>query len=156
MAATDELKNLLLQDVRELDALADVLAEEKRVLGSADVTGLDAITEQKNTILEGIRDRAKQKIRLLVNMGYKPDAGAPSRFIRTSGLNELHELWTVADSKLRFCQSVNENNGRVVGHLQKRLGRLTDIFRGASTQQKLYGAQGQQTGVSSRTVLASA
>jgi len=156
MAAINELKSLLSEDVRELDSLADILAQEKEVLRSADVASLEKITEQKNTILEGIRDRAKQKIRLLVNIGYKPDAGAPSRFIRTSGLDELYELWTAADSKLRFCQSVNENNGRVVGHLQKRLGRLTDILRGSSAQQKLYGAKGQQTGVSSSTMLASA
>lgn len=156
MAAIDELKNLLSVDVRELDSLADILTREKEVLGSADAAALEAITEQKNIILEGIRDRAKQKIRLLVNIGYKPDAGAPSRFIRAAGLDELYELWTSADSKLRSCQSVNENNGRVVSHLQKRLGRLTDIFRGASAQQKLYGAKGQQTGVSNRTMLASA
>jgi len=159
MAATTDLKNLLSEDVRELDSLADLLAQEKEVLGSADVsalTSLQEITEQKNTLLENIRSRAKQKIRLLVSMGYKPNAGAPSRFIKTSGLSELHELWATADSKLRFCQSVNENNGRIVGHLQKRLGRLTEIFRGASAQQKLYGAKGQQTGASNRTMLASA
>ena len=156
MATVDDLKSLLSEDVRELDSLADVLTREKDILGSADASALQEITEQKNTILENIRARAKQKIRLLVKMGYKPDTGAPSRFIRSSGLDELYELWTAADSKLRFCQSVNENNGRVVGHLQKRLGRLTDIFRGASAQQKLYGAKGQQTGNSSRTMLASA
>lgn len=156
MAAINDLKNLLTEDVQALDALADILAQEKEVLGSADMTALQSITEQKNLLLEGIRDRAKQKIRLLVSIGYKPDAGAPSRFIRASGLTELYDLWTSADSKLRFCQSVNENNGRVVGHLQKRLNRLTEIFRGASAQQKLYGATGEKTGNSSRTMLASA
>jgi len=156
MATVDDLKNLLSEDVRELEALADVLAQEKEILGSADVSALQEITEQKNSILESIRARAKQKIHLLVNMGYKPDAGAPSRFIRASGFEELYELWAEADSKLRFCQSINENNGRIVGHLQKRLGRLTDIFRGSSSQQKLYGAKGQQTGNSSSTMLASA
>lgn len=156
MATVDELKNLLSEDVRELDALAEVLTREKEILGSADASALQEITEQKNIILENIRDRAKQKIRLLVQMGYKPDGGAPSRFIRSSGLKELYELWMAADNKLRFCQSVNENNSRIVGHLQKRLGRLTDIFRGASAQQKLYGAKGQQTGNSNRTMLASA
>ncbi|GHD47428.1 flagella synthesis protein FlgN [Marinobacter persicus] len=156
MAAIDDLKHLLSEDVRELDVLADLLSREKDLLGDADVRALEDVTREKNSLLEGIRERAKQKIRLLVNIGYKPDAGAPSRFIRASGEKELYQLWSTADSKLRFCQSVNENNGRILGHLQKRLSRITDIFRGASSQQKLYGAKGQQTGVSSSTVLASA
>ena len=156
MAAIDELKTLLSEDIRQLEALADALQREKQVLSSPDITPLQQITEQKNALLGNIRERARLKIRLLVSMGYRPDSGEPSRFIRAGGMEELYTLWKAADQKLRECQTVNQNNGRVVGHLQKRLTRLTDIFRGASAQQKLYGAQGQQTSVSSRTILASA
>lgn len=156
MAAIDELKSLLSEDIRQLDTLADLLSQEKQVLSSSDITPLQDITTQKNDILAQVRDRAKQKIRLLVSMGYRPDAGEPSRFIRASGEEDLHRLWQVADQKMRTCHDLNQNNGRVVGHLQKRLNRLTDIFRGASAQQKLYGAKGEQTSVSNRTILASA
>ena len=89
-------------------------------------------------------------------MGYRPENGEPSRFIQSAGLSELFDLWQQADQKLRACQALNQTNGRVIGHLQKRLSRLTDIFRGSTGQQKLYGAKGQQTSVSSTTVLASA
>ncbi|MBB5320404.1 flagella synthesis protein FlgN [Marinobacter oulmenensis] len=156
MAAIDDLKQLLQEDIRQLDNLTDVLSREKTTLSSSDISELQGITSEKNAILEAIRERAKRKIHLLVSMGYKPTAGAPSRFIRAAGMDDLYQLWQQADEKLRACQSLNQNNGRVVGHLQKRLGRLTDIFRGASSQQKLYGAKGEQTRVSSSTVLASA
>ncbi|KPQ27689.1 MAG: flagella synthesis protein FlgN [Marinobacter excellens HL-55] len=156
MAAIEELKTLLSDDIRQLDILADVLSQEKQVLSSPDITSLQDITTRKNAVLGEIRERAKQKIRLLVSIGYRPDAGEPSRFIRASGQEDLYTLWQTADQKLRGCQDLNLNNGRVVGHLQKRLNKLTDIFRGASAQQKLYGAQGQQTSVSNSTVLASA
>lgn len=156
MAAIDELKSLLSEDIRQLDTLADVLSQEEQVLSSPDITPLQDLTVQKNDILAQVRDRAKQKIRLLASMGYRPDAGEPSRFIRASGEEGLHQLWKAADQKMRICHDLNQNNGRVVGHLQKRLNRLTDIFRGASAQQKLYGARGEQTSVSNRTILASA
>lgn len=156
MATIDELKTLLSEDIRQLDTLADVLSQERQVLSSSDINPLQAITAQKNDILGQVRERAKQKIRLLVSMGYRPEAGEPSRFIRASGEQDLHQLWQVADQKMRACHDLNQNNGRVVGHLQKRLSRLTDIFRGASGQQKLYGATGEQTSVSNRTMLASA
>ncbi|WP_372963907.1 flagella synthesis protein FlgN [Marinobacter sp.] len=156
MAAIDELKTLLCEDLRQLDILADLLIREKQVLSSPDINPLQEITEQKSRLLGDIRERARQKIHLLVSLGYRPDSGEPSRFIRAGGMDELYQLWKSADQKLRECQAINHNNGRVVGHLQKRLARVTDIFRGASAQQKLYGSQGQQTSVSSRTILASA
>ncbi|GGC77730.1 flagella synthesis protein FlgN [Marinobacter halophilus] len=156
MAAIDELKTLLSTDIRQLETLAGVLSQEKEVLSSSDIKPLQGITTEKNAILGEIRERAKQKIRLLVSIGYRPDAGEPSRFIRASGEEDLYQLWKAAEQKLRTCQGLNQNNGRVVGHLQKRLNRLTDIFRGASAQQKLYGAKGEQTGVANRTILASA
>ncbi|MBK1874816.1 flagellar protein FlgN [Marinobacter sp. 1-3A] len=156
MAAIDDLKNLLSLDIRQLETLADILKNEKTCLSGSDTKALDTLTREKNAVLGEIRERAKQKIRTLVAMGFRPDSGDPSRFIRSAGLDELYALWQEADSKLRECHVLNENNGRIINHLQKRLTRLTDIFRGASGQQKLYGAKGQQTTVSSRTVLASA
>src|SRR5690554_1537278 len=156
MAAIDDLKNLLSLDIRQLETLADILKNEKSSLSDSDTKALEALTREKNAVLGEIRERAKQKIRTLVAMGFRPDSGDPSRFIRSAGLDELYALWQEADSKLRECHVLNENNGRIINHLQKRLTRLTDIFRGASGQQKLYGAKGQQTTVSSRTVLASA
>lgn len=156
MAAIDDLKNLLSQDIRQLETLADILKNEKTCLSGSDTKALDTLTREKNAILEQIRERAKQKIHSLVAMGFRPDSGDPSRFILSAGLDELYALWQEADASLRQCHTLNESNGRIINHLQKRLARLTDIFRGASGQQKLYGAKGQQTTVSSRTVLASA
>lgn len=156
MAAIDDLKTLLSQDLSQLDELAEVLSKEKTCLGGSDFQALNTLTQSKNQLLGAIRERARQKIRVLVNMGYRPENGEPSRFIQSAGLSELFDLWQQADQKLRACQALNQTNGRVIGHLQKRLSRLTDIFRGSTGQQKLYGAKGQQTSVSSTTVLASA
>lgn len=156
MAAIDDLKTLLAQDISQLDELADVLGREKTLLGNSDLRQLEALTQDKNRLLGAIRERAKQKIRTLVQMGYRPETGEPSRFIRSAGLIELTDLWQQADRRLKACQALNQTNGRVISHLQKRLSRLTDIFRGATGQQKLYGARGEQTTVSSSTVLASA
>lgn len=156
MAAIDELKDLLSEDIRQLDTLADVLRQEKTCLSSSDIRKLETLTGEKNALLEQIRERAKRKIRVLVAMGFRPDSGAPSRFIASAGLPDLYALWEDADRRLKDCQQMNQVNGRVISHLQKRLSRLTDIFRGVSGHQKLYGAQGEQKTVSHSTILASA
>lgn len=156
MAAIDDLKNLLVEDTRQLEQLSGILLQEKEALANSDVKSLESLTTEKNALLVSIRDRARQKIQALVAMGFRPDSGEPSRFIRSAGLDDLYSLWQQADTRLRECQAQNQCNSRVVSHLQTRLARLTDIFRGATGHQKLYGAKGEQTTVSSGTVLASA
>ncbi|HTN33232.1 MAG TPA: flagellar protein FlgN [Marinobacter sp.] len=156
MASIDNLKDFLSQDIRQLQDLADILHSERSCLSTSDLRTLETLAADKNRLLDEIRERAKLKIHALVAIGYKPDSGEPSRFILSAGLTELHNLWKQADTQMRECQSINQNNGRVISHLQKRLSRITEIFRGASGQQKLYGAKGEHTNVSSRTILASA
>ena len=156
MAAIDELKDLLSQDIRQLEILADILNQEKSCLSSSDIRQLETLTGEKNRLLEQIRESAKRKIRLLVAMGFRPENREPSRFIRSAGLPDLLALWEDADRHLRNCQAMNQTNGRVISHLQKRLSRLTDIFRGVAGHQKLYGAQGEQKAVSHSTIFASA
>ncbi|MDI9245270.1 flagellar protein FlgN [Marinobacter sp. CHS3-4] len=156
MSNIDDLKDLLNQDIRQLDQLNDVLIQEKALLSSSDVKSLEAVTQEKNRHLGDIRERAKSKIRLLVAMGFRPDQGDPSHFLRSAGLKDAVELWEDASRRLTACQSLNQNNGRVIAHLQKRLSRLTEIFRGATGQEKLYGAKGQEQAVSQSNILASA
>lgn len=156
MAAIDELKSLLKQDIQQLEQLGGLLASEKNHLKSSDVDGLQTITQEKNRILNDIRERAKRKIHALVNMGFNPRQGQPSTFIQSAGLTDLTQLWTDAENRLKACQRMNQVNGRIIGNLQQRLGRLTEIFRGCSEQAKLYGSQGQSTAVSHKNVLASA
>lgn len=156
MAAIDDLKEFLSQDIRELQDLAEALRTEKACLSTSDLHTLDALTAEKNRLLGEIRERAKAKIRTLVDMGYRPDSGEPSRFILSAGLVDTYNLWKQADAGLKECHALNQNNGRIMNHMQKRLSRLADVFRGTSGQQKLYGAKGEHTSVSNRTILASA
>ncbi|PAV25145.1 flagella synthesis protein FlgN [Tamilnaduibacter salinus] len=156
MAAVDDLKKLLQQDVQQLDQLSALLEKERDALKAGQARELEALTKHKDQLLSGVRERAKQKIHTLVAMGYDPKQGQPSRFIRSAGMADLSQLWQEADQRLRHCQERNGVNGRIIGHLQQRLGRLTDIIRGASDQAKLYGERGQSTSVSHTNVLASA
>lgn len=156
MSKLDELQELLNQDIVQLATLEAILEQEKTLLSGPDVKSLAAVTQEKNHHLDQIRERAKAKIRLLVAMGFTPEQGEPSRFLRSAGLDQAVSLWADASERLMRCQALNQTNGRVISHLQKRLAKLTEIFRGATGQAKLYGAKGQEQAVSHSTVLASA
>lgn len=156
MAAVDDLTALLARDAHQLDRLAELLENERTCLAQSDLSALDALAREKNDLLGALSERANLKTRALIRMGYRPEAGDPARFIRSAGFSELLALWQDAENKLQACQALNQTNGRVIGHLQKRLSGLIDIFRGTTGQQALYGAQGQQDTVPNRTILANA
>jgi flagella synthesis protein FlgN len=156
MSNIDELKNLLEQDIRQLNTLGELLRQEKSLLSGSDAKALESLTQEKDQHLNQIRERAKVKIRLLVAMGFRPEQGEPSRFLQSAGLIDAFRLWQDASEKLALCQTLNQTNGRIIAHLQKRLGKLTEIFRGATGRDKLYGAKGLEEAVSHSNVLASA
>ena len=156
MSTVDDLITLLQQDCQSLNTLHELLMQEKNLLRDGEAQILEQLTKEKSTLLEQVREQAKSKIRLLVQMGYRPEQGSPSRYIQISGITPLIEAWQAAETALASCQELNSINSRVVTHLQQRLGRLTDIIRGSSGQAKLYGASGEQTSIGQRNKLASA
>lgn len=153
----DGLKSLLRKDEANLEQLLTVLESEHQALAINDMTALENATSEKDALLKAIRERAKRKIRLLVDLGYRPDSGqAPSEFLREiSNDQELLARWEQAQTQLDQCQRKNAVNGRILGHLQRRVTRISDIIRGADRNQSLYSSGGETRSLNHSHVLAS-
>lgn len=155
----ETLDQLLRKDEANLDRLAEVLEQEHQALAGNEMGQLEQATSEKNELLDALRDRAKQKIRVLARMGYRPDSGqAISAFLReqAGAQSTLMERWEGAQKRLNECQYRNEVNGRILGHLQRRLSRISDIIRGAGQQQSLYGSTGESHSLTQSQVFVSA
>ena len=151
------LKSLLRKDEANLERLLTVLESEHEALAGNDMTALESAASEKDEILQAIRERAKRKIRLLVELGYRPDSGQPPSLFLTqiSGDGELIQRWERAQGQLEHCQQKNAVNGRILGHLQRRVTRISDIIRGADRNQSLYSSGGETRSVNHSHVLAS-
>lgn len=156
-ATVEGLKTLLRKDEASLEQLLTVLESEHEALAGNDMTALENATSEKDEILQAIRERAKRKIRLLVDLGYRPDSGqVPSQFLKQiSGDDDLIQRWESAQAQLERCQQKNAVNGRIVGHLQRRVTRISDIIRGSDRNQSLYSSGGETQSVNHSHVLAS-
>ena len=153
----DRLIQLLKGDLALLQKLSETLDEEHQALADNDSERIRTLTDSKNDLLESIRERARRKVRLLVNLGYRPDQGAPSDFLVEQELDPtIQSLWGKAQSHLEHCQTRNEVNGRIIIHMNRRLGRMADILRGNDQRQSLYGSSGQRSSLNSSTTFASA
>lgn len=153
----DGLKSLLRKDEANLERLLTVLESEHEALAGNDMAALESATSEKDSLLNAIRERAKRKIRLLVELGYHPDSGqAASAFLRENANDpELLERWERAQAQLDRCQQKNAVNGRILGHLQRRVTRISDIIRGADSNQSLYSSGGETRSLNHSHVLAS-
>lgn len=156
MTAISDLNSLLKEDLNQLAELDRLLQQEQEFLAGAQISELEPLTPGKDQLLNNLRERAKAKIRVLVAMGFTPSSGAPSRFIQAAGFEDTYALWKQANDVMRACHRQNQVNQRVLENLQRRLNRLTEIFRGSGQRPQLYGAKGQQQSVGHTTVLASA
>ena len=154
----DGLKSLLRRDEGDLEKLTGVLATEHQALAGNDMTALEQATNEKDELLKAVRERARRKIRLLAQLGYSPDSGeSPGTFLeRVCADAGLIEQWHSTRKRLEHCQHRNSVNGRILGHLQRRLARISDIIRGADRNQSLYGSGGEAHSLNPRHVLASA
>ncbi|MAL98317.1 MAG: flagellar biosynthesis protein FlgN [Alteromonadaceae bacterium] len=151
-----DLKTLLQQDLVSLDELNDLLRAERKALARNDMAEVEALVVKKNELLDLLRARAHEKVRHLVAAGYQSSTGHPSTFIGQLKDPALEQLWSAANNAMSNCQAANTVNGQVINHLQKRVGRLSEIIRGASPGQKLYGSAGREEALSHKTVLANA
>ena len=155
----ETLDQLLKKDEANLTRLAEALEQEHRALAGNDMQQLEQATSEKNELLDALRERAKQKIHLLAQLGYRPDSGqAVSDFLRDqAGADSLlMQRWEAAQKQLNECQHRNAVNGRILGHLQRRISRISDIIRGADQQQALYGSTGESRSLTHSQVFASA
>lgn len=152
----EALKTLLQQDITSLTELGGLLRQERQALARNDIVTVGTLVERKNGLLDLLRARAHEKVNLLVAAGYQSAAGQPSSFILQLGDTALNELWAAATEAMDECQAANTVNGQVVNHLQKRVGRLSEIIRGVSPGQKLYGSAGREEALCHKTVLANA
>lgn len=156
MTPTQHLEQLLNEDSLLLSKLLAAIAEERLAMEARKIEKLQPITENKNTLLNELRERARIRIRALVGIGYRPDKGHPGDYVLALGIPGLSSSWQTAASLLKEVHFQNEINGRVIGHLQRRLSRITDIVRGTAQQPRLYGAHGQERAISHSSILASA
>lgn len=154
--ALEQLDTLLRSDLQSLQELNRVLAREHQALEKNSAESLNELSETKNQLLEALRQRARQKVRLLVEMGFRPDQGASSEFLSGKDVDPaIQNLWQKAQTGLEICQRQNAVNGRIISHMQRRLSRMADILRGNDRSQRLYGSAGETHNLNHNSVLAS-
>ena len=136
-------QQLLNKQLEQLNALEQLLLEEKELLTQRDPEALNALTEQKRVLLEAIEG-------LDANLSKNP------QFLADKAQNLLDDALEQIRNTLHRCQELNVINGQVITHSQLAVERMkTSLLERHSRSSMTYNSKGKKhAGLSSLDIKA--
>lgn len=151
-----QLKQLLRQDLTNLNALQSLLGQEQNLLKTRDSEDIKRISENKASLVKQIETHAKEKARLLASSGWGVKPGQVGETLKKLGDEELYDLWQETVSALQSCKDKNTVNGTIISHTLQRTAKLMNIIRGQNKAPNLYGQKGKTSQISGSHILGKA
>jgi len=134
MSASTESKELLTQQLAQLQELEQVIIEEKLILQLHQPNDLLQISEKKNQLLLSIQNLDQQ---IIINQAFAQDKAAG--FIS----QELAEI----ESLLTLCQQKNQVNGQIIAQSQLAVERMkTSLLENHNKTSVTYDNKGKKSG----------
>lgn len=134
MSASLESKELLAQQHAQLQALEQVIIDEKHILQQHQPEDLLKISEQKNQLLLAIQALDKQ---ISFNQAFASDKAAGYLKQELSNIERL----------LASCQQKNQINGQIIAQSQLAVERMkTSLLEGHNKTSVTYDNKGKKSG----------
>jgi len=134
MSASTQSKELLAQQFSQLQALEEVITEEKLVLQQHQPDALLQVSEKKNQLLLSIQNLDQQ---ISLNQVFAQDKAAG--FLS----QELSDI----ESLLKLCQQKNQVNGQIIAQSQLAVERMkTSLLESHNKTSVTYDSKGKRSG----------
>lgn len=154
-----ELQNLLERDRELLDQLTGLLEKERISLEARNLSDLDGILQQKQSVLTHIESNDQKRRQLLLQAGVPEDQTSIAQLSALIGRDSdarLHDLLDSIKQRLSTCRELSETNRIIVHRSQVNTQRALDILRGNKSAEKLYNRHGSRLTASQRRNLGQA
>ena len=134
MSASTQSKELLAQQLSQLQELEQVITEEKLVLQQHQPDALLQVSEKKNQLLLSIQTLDQQ---ISLNQVFAQDKAAG--FLS----QELSDI----ESLLKLCQQKNQVNGQIIAQSQLAVERMkTSLLESHNKTSVTYDSKGKRSG----------
>lgn len=117
--------------------LEDLLIKEKLALEENEITTLKVLIDSKTNILNTIETLNVSRSELFKECGLaynKIGLHQLSQHLSTPIFNTVVQLWGEMHDSLEHCQTLNNVNGRIINHSQKRNAKIMHLLRGSKNQ----------------------
>lgn len=140
-----QLLQSLSRDEEALRTLLDTIHAERRALEKRDAKQLNELTQQKESTMADISQRAKERLRLLKQAQLDND---PANWSTTLAQVEkscqlpLNAQWQKVSQAMEKAQRELSVNEKILGRMQQNVQRLMAALRGEQGQAQTYDADG--------------
>ncbi len=142
-----EFSLLLSEEISLGSSLLDVLGHEREALTHEDPTEIERIAEQKQIIMEKLREQLVLRDRFLVGRGYSTGKIGTDKLLNNSdrkSASVANEQWEQLQQLAEELQISNDINGTMVTMATRQVRQALEILTGRTDQQQTYGPGGQQ------------
>lgn len=133
---------------QELDAskqLMQLLATEKTAITDRDIPAFEEVIEMKRSLLERLARHEQERIQLLESNGMKHAPDSMDRFIQASQDDgKLPDLWQRLQSTAADCRELNRHNHQLVELFSAHTNKALRALRGETTEENVYGPDGDK------------
>lgn len=131
------------EETRLARALLDLLKTEQDKLIAADIDGLNAVTEEKTSLVVQLSQLATARHGMLGAAGFDANEGGMQVWLNQAGSPDAHQSWKELLSLAEAAKEANRVNGMLITkHLARNQAAINTI-KGAGTGQAFYGPNGQ-------------
>ena len=141
---TDAIKQLLAAETKYVAGLLRLLKQENEQLKSHDASALEALVEQKQSLLNQLAESAKIRQALLQEQGLSFTEPNWQRYLKALKQPKLEQTWQSLVPLIKQCREINQINGKLINRAKQNVSQLANILKGKPlNHQQLYNAKGE-------------
>lgn len=151
------LRDMLAQDSQSLTQLHGLLEQERTMLESRQLQGMQELVAQKDQLLSSLAYNAKQREQVLRSAGLTTDLAGWENYLNQDASTRIFiPQWKHLTEKFIACQEANEINGKMINRSRQTLNHLLNLIRGQVVAPSLYTQKGATTNQNSSYTVAKA
>ncbi|HEY8355008.1 MAG TPA: flagellar protein FlgN [Methylophilaceae bacterium] len=131
------------QEAHTVGRLIEVLEHEQGCLIRMDLERMEALLQEKSTLLQNLQQLAQERYQQLAAAGYAGNESGMSEWLQHHGEHAVQGAWLRMQQALLKAKELNRINGMLIGRHVARNQQLLNALQGQSEQ--FYGPSGQTT-----------
>lgn len=136
----NQLAEGLARDAATTVNLAELLREERQLLGSRDYARYPQLLQDKQALLQSLEQGLLARRQWLTQAGFSDERAALDA--ATEQAPETASQWRQLAQQWQACQEYNRGNEQIAQRTRLVVGRVLDLLRGGSAP-ALYDASGR-------------
>lgn len=133
------------EEIKEGNALLQLLKEEQAVLINADVEALARLAEEKNKVVVRMTELAQRRHRSLTVAGMDASEAGMKTWLKTAPPAAV-QAWNALLELAKEVKELNRVNGLLIGKHMARAQTALNVLQGNPQGGNMYGPNGQSTG----------